>query len=785
MPNRTQDDRAIGIETPLGKDVLLLKGFSLNEEMGRPFTAQLDLRSEKPDIDFNQIIGKNVTIRLNLSTGAKRFINGYIARFSQEEAEGEGTANKYRATLVPWFWFLSRTADCRLFQNKKIPDIIKEIFGEYKFADFEFRLTGTYQPKEYVVQYRESAFNFVSRLLEHEGIYYFFKHEKGKHLMILTDSPAKHEAPASGEEVKFVGSERAKIGFERVWDWQAERRLQTGKVALVDFDYRAPTKNLYAQKADPKQHDLSSFEFFDYPGQYVEHADGETYAQVRAEEFGAQHAVSRATGDVRYVSAGDKIKLTGHPRADQNAEYVVVSAACSATVDDYDMGGKGSGEETVRCSFNVIPAAVQFRPLRSTPKPRVAGPQTAIVVSVKEGDGEEVYTDEFGRVKVHFHWDRYNKAEDPASCWIRVAQLWAGKGWGAMYLPRVGQEVIVDFLEGDPDQPVITGRVYNKECMPPYALPDNKTVSTLKSSSSKGGSGFNEIRFEDKAGSEQIFINAQKQLDVRVLQDSYEWVGKTRHTIIEDAEFQYTKKARHDKIGDQYRLEVAADASTKISGKQMIEIGGAQSIKVTGNVGEKISGNHAIEVSGNSYIKAAGVVIESTGGITLKCGGNSVVIDSSGVTLKGSAVTLDGSMTKINSGPGSPPSSGSPPQIEAPQAPDAAKEADKAEAGQVSSSTATTIDPATYGSATSGSSEAASSQSDPGQSTGPLTWVGVKLFNQQNQPVPGVTYKIKMSDGSEQTGTLDEEGKARVEGVPQGSVEITFPDLHPDEWSKK
>lgn len=639
MAKRTQKNRAIGINTPLGEDVLLLKGFKLTEELGRPFMAQLELRSEDSKIDFNKIIGENVTIRVNRTDGKIRFINGFIARFAQEGFPQEGGSNVYRATMVPWLWFLTRTADCRIFQNTKIPDIIKQVFEDYGFANFEFRLTATYNPKEYVVQYRETAFAFISRLLEHEGIYYFFTHENGKHTMIMVDSPSKHENVEGYAQVEFVGSERAKIGFERVWEWQLEKRLQPGKAALTDFDFKAPTKNLYAEKADPKQHASADYEVFDYPGQYLEPEHGTTYAAMRNEELAAQHAVAKAVGDTRGLTVGAKFKLNGFPRQDQNAEYVVISSSAEAHVDEFDTGGKGGEESFYQVTFNSIPALVQYRPSRTTTKPRVAGPQTAIIVSAKEGDKEEVYTDEYGRVKVHFHWDRYNKADDKASCWVRVAQVWAGKKWGAMFIPRVGQEVVIDFLEGDPDQPLITGRVYNKDCMPPYALPDHKTVSTIKTSSSKGGEGFNEIRFEDKKGSEQLFVHAEKQLDIRVKADRFENIGNDRHLVVENNRLSHIK-ANDSLFVDGNRLtEIGGDDNLKVSGKSATEIAGSQSVTVKGKAIHETHADHSLVVSGQLSVKADTIVIEGSTNITLKVGGSSIAIDSSSIDIKTTKLT--------------------------------------------------------------------------------------------------------------------------------------------------
>lgn len=567
MANWTQDTRHIAINTPLGKDVLLLKSFTYRDEMSRPFQCDLELRSQKADVDFNKIIGQNVTIRLNQTrAGQVRYFNGYISRFVQEGDPVEGSANHYRATMVPWTWLLTRTTDCKIYQNKKIQDIVQEVFDCYQFGDYEFRLTATYQPKEFIVQYRESAFNFVSRLLEHEGIYYFFEHDNGKHLLVLTDSPAKHkEASEDYKEVTYNPATTGNIGMERLWDWTVEKKLQTGKIALTDYDFKAPTKKMLVNKDAPQEHAYAKFEAFDYPGMYVEHAHGETYAAVRGEEISAQFALARSTGDVRGLFAGCKFKLLKYPRGDQNIDHVVVSSTIFASTDEFDTGAGGGNTEAFKTSLASMPADKQFRPARTTSKPRVAGPQTAIVVGPS---GEEIHTDTYGRVKVQFHWDRYGKYDENSSCWIRVSNNWAGKKWGGIFLPRIGQEVIVDFLEGDPDQPVITGRVYNNDQMPPYALPGSKNISGIKSDTTKGGGGYNEIHFDDTKGSEKITIHAQKDMNTTVEHDQTDTVHNNRTITVEGTHTETITKDTTIKISEGKLLHdvVAGTATYHVKG---------------------------------------------------------------------------------------------------------------------------------------------------------------------------------------------------------------------------
>jgi type VI secretion system secreted protein VgrG len=641
----TQANRLIAVTTPLGEDALMLKGFQMRDEVGRPFVCELELRSADHTIKFDKIIGQNVTIRVQQTNGQTRYINGYVSRFSQEGAVSEGRINRYRATVVPWLWFLTRTADCRIFQNLSIPDVIRKIFNIFGFSDVDFQLTASYESREYVVQYRETAFNFISRLMEEEGIFYYFKHENGKHTLIVADGPSTHATVEGYAEVEYSQQEaQGATPKERVWDWRCEQTIQPGNYALRDFDFKAPDKLLDAEKATTAQkHEQKSFEIYDYPGFYEKKAEGDRYAAVRIEELDAAHEICHAVGDTRGLTVGAKFTLKGHGRQDQERAYVVTSAVYHAQTDEIGgRGAKGDGEQMYTVSFTAIPAAVTFRTQRTTPKPCISGPQTAIVAGP---DGEEIFTDEFGRVKVRFHWDRLpeddNIKPDATSCWIRVAQVWAGKKWGAMYIPRVGQEVVVEFLEGDPDRPLITGRVYNAQCSAPYKLPDNKTISTIKSSSSKGGDGFNELRFEDKKGDEQIFIHAQKQMDTRVKEDSYETIGRDRHLVVERDQIEHVKNNRSETIDNDHKETVKNDRNLKVEGKEAKEVVKSMSLKVGGDVAEEFDTNQSTLVKANHYLKAKNIVIEAEENITIKVTDDSfIAIDKDSITVKTKAFDL-------------------------------------------------------------------------------------------------------------------------------------------------
>jgi type VI secretion system secreted protein VgrG len=490
----TQANRFIGLETPLGADVLAVRNASCTEEVSRLFQVDLDIVSTEGAVSFEDIIGESVTLRINAGKDQKRYLNGIVSRFVQTKNEGRNA--HYRATVVPWLWLLTRTSDCRIFQKKSIPDIIEEVFKGHGLDAYKLCLSGSYAPWDFCVQYRETDFNFVSRLMEQEGIYYFFEHEDGKHTLVLADSPSAHETYSGYETIIYrPPTDNQPLDRECVTDWVVEKELKPGAYALNDFYFKTPKASLRAKASMERDHAAAAFEVYDYPGEYEEHGDGEKYAKTRIEELQATYETLHAQATARGVCPGYLFTLQDHPREDQNREYLITSASCQMDAGDFELSGSGEANEHFSCSFTCSDSQSPFRPIRRTPKPLVQGPQTAIVVGPA---GEIIHTDEFGRIKVQFHWDRYGKKDDNASCWIRVSQNWGGKNWGGMFIPHVGQEVIVSFEEGDPDRPIITGRVYNADQMPPIALPDGKTKSIIRDH------GTNEIIMEGKAGEEYI-----------------------------------------------------------------------------------------------------------------------------------------------------------------------------------------------------------------------------------------------------------------------------------------
>jgi type VI secretion system secreted protein VgrG len=650
----TQEKRLIAIDTPLGKDALLLESFAGHESISRLFSFSAELLSENSAISFDQIVGQRVSISITQVGGDTRYINGFVSRFSQSGADARFT--HYQAEVVPWLWFLTRSAACRIFQNMTVPDIITKVFTDLGFNDSKKSLQGTYQQWDYCVQYRETAFNFVSRLMEQEGIYYFFEHEKDKHTLVLADRPSVHKPCPSQPKGRLDYTQGGFLQEDVIHDWQMEQELRTGNYSLKDYNFETPSTDLGVKEPSIINVDGNSkYEIYDYPGEYATKSDGETIAKTRMQEEETTNLLATGSSNCRGFIAGFRFDLTGHSRKDMNKSYVLTEVHHSASVgESYHDESSAEGEQYSN-HFACIPQSVPFRPARHTPKPAVQGPQTAVVVGKS---GEEIWVDKYGRVKVQFFWDREGKKDENSSCWVRVSQPWAGKNWGAVWIPRIGQEVIIDFLEGDPDQPIITGRVYNAEQMPPYTLPDNQTRSTFMSRSSKGGgsANYNEIRFEDKKGSEQIFVNAEYDMDHRVEHDSREFVGNDRHLIIKANQNEKVEGDRNEQVTGGHNEKIGGDLSLNVTGDSKEKIGGSMSINIGQSLNEKTGMNFEHEAGQEIYLKAGmDVVIEAGMQLTIKAAGGFINIGPAGVAISGTLVL-------INSGGAAGSGSGASPQ---------------------------------------------------------------------------------------------------------------------------
>ena len=458
---------------------------------------------------------------------------------------------------------------------------------------------------------------------------------------------------------------------DHLQSWRASKQVQPGAYALTDYDFKAPKKSLAANSQVTRDHSASEFEIFDYPGEYTEAADGDNYVKARIEELQAQHEILQGEGNAAGLTTGATFSLEQYPREDQNRKYLIVGANYDISSSGLE-GGRGDEEEYFHVSIQAMDAETNYRAARITPKPTVQGVQSAVVVGPK---GEEIHVDEFGRVKVQFYWDRYGEANENSSCWVRVAQVWAGKGWGGIHTPRIGQEVLVDFLEGDPDQPIITGRVYNKDNMPPYKLPANKTISGIKSNSSKGGEGFNEMRFEDKKGEEQIFMHAEKNMDIKVKNDRFETIDKDRHLNVKNDKFEKVENNRNEEVINDHIEKIGKDRHLNVKGKEAKQITQTLSLTVDGDVSEEFKSNHSMLVSDDCYVKGTNICIEATDNITIKVGNSYIAIDSGGIKIgttgdivldAGAKIeTTSGSDTSISAGTSLATASGTDTKIDA------------------------------------------------------------------------------------------------------------------------
>jgi type VI secretion system secreted protein VgrG len=623
----------ITLDAPVSS--LIFQSMIAKEEMGRPYLFSLELLGTDATLDPDVMLGQPMTVHLELRDGGMRHFHGFVSHFAQTGLRGEYA--QYAVTLRPWLWFLTRTVNCRIFQNQTAVGVVQSIFRDHGFTDFDVLLTDSYDKLDYIVQYRETDFAFVSRLMEQEGIYYFFRHEKERHTLVLCASYGAHEAVPHYAKIPFIPpNPNRDLLIDYIDDWRTQYAIQPGAVALKDFDFQRPTAKLMARRAHPNGHAKADYEVFDYPGGYTDSARGDIQAMRRLEEFNTEYA--RATGhtNARGVAVGHLFRLSEHPVARFNIEYLIHAAQYELHTHD-----PRSNSREVRpvfdCQFGVVEASKPFRPARLTPKPVVGGPQTAVVVGKK---GEEIWCDEHGRVKVRFHWDRESEGNENSSCWVRVAQTWAGNSWGSIHVPRVGQEVIIDFLEGDPDCPIITGRVYNGDNRPPYKLPGHQTQSGIKSRSSKDGgpSNFNEIRFEDLKGSEELFMQAEKDKTVLVKNDRSTSVGSNDKLEI--------KVNRTKKIGKDEKVDVGANRTETVTANEKITIGanrdmlvgGNLSATVTGNVNRKVLGNVTETVAGNVSQTIAGSRTETVAGaVTQTVAGGITITTPAAVTIAAAA----------------------------------------------------------------------------------------------------------------------------------------------------
>jgi len=586
------------LKTSLPDDTLRVHTCASREALSDLGETTLTLLSERKDLRAQDLLGKPAALTIALRDDAPRQLSGYVTRFARTGFEGRHCV--YQMTLKPWLWLLTRTSDCRIFQEMSVPDIVKAVFDDHPVARFEFKLLRPYRTWRYCVQYRETDYNFVARLLENEGIYWYFTHDESGHKLVLCDSAVAHEAAPGCDTLPYYGGgAQVPPQLEHVAGWASMQCVQPGKVVLTDYDFKRPTSGLASSHARKRDYDLSDGEIFDFPGGYRQTGDGSQYAEDRLDELQSSFETFEGSTNAQGVRTGHLLSLSRHPTDDQNAQYLVTSAVLHLSQATSEAG---SGGTDLACSFNCMPAAQQFRPARRTPKPSVAGPQTAIVTGPA---GEEIHTDAYGRVKVQFHWDRRGQLDERSSCWVSVSQPWAGANFGGVHIPRIGQEVIVGFMEGDPDQPIIIGRAYNGDNMPPWDLPANATQSGFLTRSTKGGGygNANAIRFEDKKGDEQLWIHAEKNQDIEVENDETHWVGRDRTKTIDRHETTLVKGNRTETVDLDETITIHQNRTERVDLDEKISIGM--------NRTEDVAINETIEIGANRSVTIGGAKTET------------------------------------------------------------------------------------------------------------------------------------------------------------------------------
>lgn len=665
------------LKTPLGGNVLIPVALHAREALSAPFEFRVDALSSDEDIKPDALIGKAATVTVAGDGGIKRYFSGMVVRLAAGRVD-EKRRRHYQLTLAPWLSLLQYRSDCRIFQAQSVPDIVKAVFSQLGFNDFEWRTQGQYPAREYCVQYRETDFAFVTRLLAEEGLFYYFTHTDSKHSLIIGDH--NHAYETIDGSIDVVGGAHTKA---HIHTWARNWNFVSGKVSLTDYNFETPNADLQCQRDTlVKLPNISKFEVYDFPGDYLQKQSGERYSRTRIEQLEAGYTLVQGQADHPLLMPGASFQVgVHHDRQEQGGKYVVTSVTHEIEEGSY-RAGTGGGT-AYRNSFQCAPADTVMRPAFIPEAPRISGTQTALVVGPS---GEEIYTDKYGRIKVQFHWDRLGQKNEKSSCWMRVAQSWSGKRWGAQFLPRIGQEVVVSFLDGDPDRPLVIGSVYNAEVMPPYSLPDERHTSGVKSRSTKGGGteDFNEIRLVDDKGKELFVIHAQKDHNLEVENNLTETVGKDANVSIGQNYTRSVSNNQTESVGGNASLSVSKDQSRSVDGNDSQTVGKNQSISVGSDGSVSIGGNHSHSVGkddsqtvggkrsmsvgsdlqsdvggklqenvgsnatykvGATYaLEAEKIQLTASSEIVIKSGSAEIVLKSSGdITIKGSNINVKGS----------------------------------------------------------------------------------------------------------------------------------------------
>ena len=686
-------------------DRMRLVALQAEERLGQVYRFEIGLLSPDAELSPKELLGKRIGAELALQEGATRRFNGVVTRIRRGRHQGK--LHEYRLDVEPDFALLSRRSDARVFQNKKVVEVFGEVVARLPSMEWHFRENGgTRLPWEHCVQYQESDLAFCMRLLEQEGIYFCFEHQQaGRTMMHLLDSNAACQERSRPVTVLAYNPSAAAALRSHLYvaQWSKASRLVSGRAELTDFDFAKPMQGQDYPSSQRGGHAGDDLDLYFYPGEFDSPDEGQQYARLRMEEQRARHAVLEGETSSPAVEIGKIVQVKGHPATEMNGDFLVVATSYAYT---HQQGESGAGlGASLQCRFEAIPAGVPFRPPRITPKSRITGPQTAFVVGPEQN---EIHTDAYGRIRVMFHWDRYGKPGEDTSCWIRAAQPWANQGFGFWALPRVGSEVVVQFLDGDPDRPLVVGSVYNGENRIPYPQPANKTCSGLRTFSTPGGGvdDYNELRFEDRKGDEEIYLQAQKNLNVRIKADATRTVGNDDSLSVE--------RKQNLQIGEDRHLSVKGKQITAIDAEHHVSVGADQLAMVEGKRAAKVGGNDSADVGGDALLKTGGMVGVSCGqsyalkaqlgialsaqtGIDLKSGTAAVIDAAAGITLKcGSSfisltpagIFIQGATLMLNSG-------GAPLQAQAANPGTPAALQKQAEAGEIAIAASPPVRPAT------------------------------------------------------------------------------------------
>jgi len=641
MPTFTQSNRALQVTTPLGADALLVTGFRGTETLSALFLFQIDLIAENStQVDFSKLVGKEITLKVSTPGSGSdtewRYVDGICASFSQSDRNVRFT--NFTAEVVPKAWLLTQQSQSRIFQQKSVPDILKAVLTG---IDCDWKLQGHYEPREYCVQYRESDFDFASRLMEEEGIFYFFDHSESGHKMVVGDTPQAHDEVPGLTTVRYGMIEGGPRKADHIYEWRKIQSLRTAKYTLWDHNFQQPTQNLEAKtditdsvQAGTISHKLKdssnqSLERYDFPGAYAVRFDGvspsggaqssrlqkilddkDRTVKLRMQATAVETLQVDGKSSCSNFVAGHKFTLDRHFDAD--GDYILVTVLHESTiVDGYTSGGAGDAFNYSN-TFSCIPFQLPYRPAYKTPRPFVHGVQNAIVTGP---GGEEIFTDKYGRVKVQFYWDRQGKKDANSSCWLRVGTNWAGKQWGFIQIPRIGQEVLVAFVEGNPDEPVIVGSVWNPETMPTYGLPDNKTRSGVQTRSSMGGAAanYNEIRFEDKKGSEELYVHAEKDQNGVVEHDKTLSVGNDHTEVVQRDKSGTVHRDKMEFVDRDRSQTIHRNKSIQVDGNHTETIGRAMTVVVGSTLTENVAINYAETVGGAMELTVGAVLAVTVG----------------------------------------------------------------------------------------------------------------------------------------------------------------------------